>query len=109
MISKLLGSTYAKATKEISDQSESYAEWFTLAQDSDLDSGMEEWKNDEECDLYDFEQIRIRLDKLRGFKKKGDHQGLLFTLNEGIHGNMGGYRQSKVIHPSTFWDQAFDH
>ena len=32
----------------------------------------------------------MRLDRLRSMRAKHDYQGLLFNLNEGIHGNMGG-------------------
>ena len=39
---------------------------------------------------YDYVSIRTRLDRLRSLKASHDHRGLLYTLNEGIHGNMGG-------------------
>ena len=50
-------------------------------------------------ELYDH-AIRYRLDRLKKFRKQKDRIGLLYALNEGIHGNMGGmgksvYRQAK--------------
>lgn len=96
MINRLLDSTYSKNIKRISEMAENYDEWLAIAQDHDQESGQEEWKNHEESNLYDYEQIRIRLDKLRAFRKKKDDHGLLFTLNEGIHGNMGGIGNPKL-------------
>ena len=39
---------------------------------------------------YDFVSIRVRLDRLRALRARHDNRGLLFNLNEGIHGNMDG-------------------
>jgi NTE family protein len=39
---------------------------------------------------FDYVSIRTRLDRLRELRARHDYPGLLFTLNEGIHGNMGG-------------------
>lgn len=83
-------------------EAESYAQWFELAQDYDDLCGATEWREVEHTDLYDYAQIRLRLDRLRNLRARGDHQGLLFALNEGIHGNMGGmgrgilYRKAKT-------------
>ena len=79
-----------------------YDEWFSAAQQHDELSGMADWREVEHTDLYDYAQIRMRLDRLRSLREKNDFQGLLFALNEGIHGNMGGmgksvlYRMAKV-------------
>jgi len=83
------------------DLAQSYEEWFLGAQSHDAASGMAEWRLEETSDLYDHAQIRYRLDRLRKFRKQKDWPGLLYALNEGIHGNMGGmgksvlYRQAK--------------
>ena len=39
---------------------------------------------------FDYVSIRIRLDKLRSLRARHDYSGLLFALNEGIHGNVDG-------------------
>ena len=44
----------------------------------------------DQTDLYDYLTIRTRIDKLRSLRANHDDHGLLFALNEGIHGNMGG-------------------
>jgi hypothetical protein len=47
-------------------------------------------------------QIRLRLDRLRSLRVRNDYQGLLFTLNEGIHGNMGGMGRSSLYRRAKF-------
>ncbi len=84
------------------DEAESYPHWKSLAQEHDALSGMADWREVEHTDLYDYAQIRLRLDRLRSLRARNDYQGLLFALNEGIHGNMGGmgksilYRKAKL-------------
>lgn len=67
-----------------------YEEWQKAALIRDRMTGMDKWRKEEYSDLYDFAEIKLRLRTLRNFRKNGDDVGLLFTLNEGIHGNMGG-------------------
>ena len=67
-----------------------YAEWVEAAQLHDRVSGKADWKEQEESSLYDYQIIRARLDGLRKCRASGDDRGLLFNLNEGIHGNLGG-------------------
>jgi len=57
----------------------------------------------EHTDLYDYAQIRLTTRSAKKICVLGsDHQGLLYALNEGIHGNMGGmgkgvlYRMAKA-------------
>lgn len=82
-------------------KSDNYAEWLAAARDHDDITGMTDWRHVEHTDLYDYAQIRLRLDRLRNLRARSDHQGLLYALNEGIHGNMGGmgkgvlYRMAK--------------
>jgi hypothetical protein len=73
---------------------ENYKDWFAIAAEHDSTSGMDGWREEEETDLYDHAQIRLRCDRLKALRRKKDYQGLLFALNEGIHGNMGGMGQS---------------
>ena len=83
------------------DVAESYDDWLLAARAHDALTGKAEWRQEEPSELYDHAQIRYRLDRLKKFRKKKDWQGLLYALNEGIHGNMGGmgksvlYRQAK--------------
>src|SRR6056297_304842 len=68
----------------------SYQEWADAAQAHDEVSGQKRWREIDQTTQYDYTQIRLRLDRIRSLRARHDHQGLLFTLNEGIHGNMGG-------------------
>lgn len=72
------------------DTASSYLEWSEAAIKHDELTGRKRWKEVDQTSLYDYSQIRLRLDRLRMLRARHDHQGLLFTLNEGIHGNMGG-------------------
>lgn len=73
-----------------------YDEWFELAAAHDRETGADAWRKRGESRLYDHGNIEERLKKLRRLRKKGDDHGLLFTLNEGIHGNMAGIGRAKL-------------
>lgn len=68
----------------------SYEEWRAAATAFDQYNGLDRWREKDETGQYDNVSIRIRLDRLQSLKARQDIRGLLFTLNEGIHGNMGG-------------------
>jgi NTE family protein len=68
----------------------SYAEWREAAVAHDKVSGVMEWVNSDESKHFDYVSIRQRLRRLRRLRKSGDHNRLLFALNEGVHGNLDG-------------------
>ncbi len=74
----------------------SHDEWASLAQEHDELTGMDRWRARDHTRLYDYDAIRERLDRLRALRVRGDDAGLLFALNEGIHGNMGGMGNPKL-------------
>lgn len=84
------------------ETADSYEVWRQAASQHDELSGALRWRQRDQSSSYDYAQIRLRLDRLRELRVKRDYQGLLFTLNEGIHGNMGGmgrntlYQRSKI-------------
>ena len=84
------------------DQCTNYEEWRQLAQDHDELSGQKRWREVDQSSQYDYSQIRLRLDRLRSLRSRHDYQGLLFTLNEGIHGNMGGMGRSSLYRRAKF-------
>ncbi len=84
------------------DKTGDYAEWQEWAQQHDEISGQKRWRQVDQSRQYDFSQIRLRLDRLRSLRARQDHQGLLFTLNEGIHGNMGGMGRSSLYRRAKF-------
>lgn len=83
-------------------ESKNYEEWKEYALAHDKASGMEDWKQKEQSNLYDYQEIRLRLDSLRELRANNDDEALLFALNEGIHGNMGGMGSSKLYSRARF-------
>lgn len=77
-------------------QATSYGQWHAVASQHDELSGRQRWKQVDQTSLYDHVAIRTRLDRLRKLRARKDDTGLLFALNEGIHGNMAGMGKSEL-------------
>jgi NTE family protein len=77
-------------------QAVTFEEWQALAEAHDKETGGDTWRQNDESHLYDASSITLRLQRLRRLRKKKDDKGLLFALNEGIHGNMAGMGQAKL-------------
>src|SRR3546814_3799289 len=73
-----------------------YPAWSKAAQAHDAKSGMEAWRGADESEHFDHRAIRARLDRLRALSAAGDAKGLLFVLNEGIHGNIDGMGNEQI-------------
>lgn len=84
------------------DESHSYQEWREAAVEHDELSGQKRWREIDQTSQYDYAQIRLRLDRLRALRARHDYHGLLFTLNEGIHGNMGGMGRASLYRRAKF-------
>jgi TAG lipase/steryl ester hydrolase/phospholipase A2/LPA acyltransferase len=84
------------------DKSHSYEEWSESAISHDEASGNKRWRQIDHTSQYDYAQIRLRLDRLRSLRSRHDYQGLMFTLNEGIHGNMAGMGRSSLYRRAQF-------
>ena len=56
----------------------------------DRKSGKDDWKATDADSRYDHKRIRHRLEALRHARDAKDDRELLFVLNEGVHGNLGG-------------------
>lgn len=79
-----------------------YAAWRRAALAHDERTGRDRWRREEPTPLYDFASIRLRVDELQRLRKAKDVQGLLFTLNEGIHGNLDGIGSRKLYRQAKF-------
>ena len=79
-----------------------YESWCELAREHDALSGQQRWREVDQTSQYDYAQIRLRLDRIRSLRARHDYHGLLFTLNEGIHGNMGGMGRSSLYRRAKF-------
>lgn len=69
---------------------QNYEEWLDAARAWDAYNGLDVWRRKDATRQYDYVSIRIRLDRLQSLRARHDVRGVLYTLNEGIHGNMGG-------------------
>jgi predicted acylesterase/phospholipase RssA len=74
----------------------SYMEWLEHAQEHDRATGGDIWRASKDSSRYDSASIQKRLNRLRRLRTAGDDKGLLFALNEGIHGNMAGMGQAQL-------------
>ena len=90
-----------KLEREMNSAS-SYAVWREAAIAHDKRSGMDQWREDEATPLFDFASIRQRLDEIRKLRAAKDLHGLLFTLNEGLHGNLDGIGSRKLYRQAKF-------
>jgi len=83
-------------------EAETYEQWREAAIAHDERSGAKVWKSREKSRRYDFSAIERRLNILRAMRRDNDNHGLLFTLNEGIHGNLGGMGSSSLYQRAKF-------
>lgn len=79
-----------------------YEEWKAAAIAHDKKSGVLRWQNSDESKHFDYTSIRRRLKRLRSLKTKKDYAGILFALNEGIHGNIDGMGSSALYGKAKF-------
>jgi TAG lipase / steryl ester hydrolase / phospholipase A2 / LPA acyltransferase len=91
-----------KALLKDLDNAQDYGSWREIALEFDRESGLEEWKLHQTSDLYDHHLIRMRLNKLKELRKKSEHVELFYTLNEGIHGNLGGMGRAALYNHAKF-------
>ncbi len=91
-----------KTLQKQMDKATSYSQWCESAQEHDEISGLKRWRNVDQTSQYDYVEVRIRLDRLRSLRANHDYHGLLFALNEGIHGNMAGMGRSSLYQRAKF-------
>lgn len=80
------------------EQASNYQEWLAAAKLHDELTDRQQWKLRDETSLYDSPEVRIRHDHLQRLIDQGDFSGVLYALNEGIHGNMGGMGRPVLYH-----------
>ena len=84
------------------EEAQSYEEWREAAIEHDEASGVAEWVESDESKHFDYASIRRRLERLRRLRASGDNMRLLFTLNEGIHGNIDGMGRRALYGKARF-------
>ena len=96
-----LKSSRSRLDRDLS-RAKSYEEWLELAQAHDEATGMDKWKLEPNSTKYDDANIQYRVDELRKLRANHDDVGLLFALNEGIHGNQGGIGNEALYEKAKF-------
>ena len=91
-----------QALQQQMTQATTYETWASSAQAADVLSGRDAWKLRERSNLYDHATIRARLDQLRLLRGSGDDLGLVFALDEGVHGNLGGMGKPVLYSKARF-------
>ena len=84
------------------DAAGSYEEWREAAIAHDKASGVDSWVESDESKHFDYASIRRRLGRLRRLRKADDYGGILFALNEGIHGNIDGMGRRALYGKAKF-------
>lgn len=87
----------------------SYEEWTARAHALDQLSGRAKWRLRERSRLYDHAMIRSRLDRLRALRAAGDSRGLVFAIEEGVHGNLGGMGKPVLYSKAYFGTKRLIH
>lgn len=83
-------------------EAETYEDWREAALSFDERNGLDRWKQSRKSKLFDHTTIRARLERLQILREANDNNSLLFTLNEGIHGNMGGIGSESLYKRAKF-------
>ena len=84
------------------DEATSYEEWKAAALVYDKKAGLDHWKATDQSEHFDFVSIRRRLERLQSLRAAGDNAGLLFALNEGVHGNIDGMGRAELYGKAKF-------
>jgi len=99
---KLKVSKHKHAVRNDLRLSTRYEEWAERARALDELSGRAKWRIREPSNLYDHAMIRARLDQLVALRAAGDSHGLVFAIEEGVHGNLGGMGKP-VLHTKAYF------
>ncbi len=84
------------------DAATTYSEWRTAAIEYDELAGNNAWKEDPSSTLYDYGLIKGRWAYLTNLLRRKDDRRLLYALNEGIHGNLGGMGRPALYQHAKF-------
>lgn len=86
-----------------------YHQWAEAAGEHDRWSGKEAWRIRDESGLYDWRSIQSRFENIQRLRDEEDDRALLFTLNEGIHGNMDGIANEGLWQEARFGTKTLIH
>ena len=81
-------------------RAKSHEAWLEAAHEHDTATGQDKWRQEQQSSKYDYLNIQSRVDELRKLRANRDDVGLLYALNQGIHGNQGGMGNSTLYNQS---------
>ncbi len=84
------------------DTATTYEEWKAAAIAHDKSTKLSRWKSDDKSTEFDFISIRRRLRRLRKLRANKDYSGILYALNEGVHGNIDGMGRAALYRKAKF-------
>jgi len=91
-----------KSVRGAMNNARSYEEWSNAALELDRLCGFDDWKEDDASPYYDYPLIRYRYNDLRSARQRGDVDQLVFSLQEGLHGNLGNLANPKLYSHAAF-------
>jgi NTE family protein len=72
------------------EAADSYRDWLQIANELDVHQGLDEWREDETSDHYDWRLIRSRLRQVRQMRANPEQGAKLrHHLRQGLHWNLG--------------------
>jgi len=84
------------------DTATSYEEWRRTAIAHDKSTKLTLWKSTDKSSQFDFTSIRRRLRRLRKLRASKVYAGILYALNEGVHGNIDGMGRAGLYRKAKF-------
>jgi TAG lipase/steryl ester hydrolase/phospholipase A2/LPA acyltransferase len=95
-------STATRRHQKGMDSATTYDEWRDAAIPHDKSTKLARWKTDDKSSEFDFTSIRRRLRRLRKLRSNKDYLGVLYALNEGVHGNIDGMGRAALYRKAKF-------
>ncbi len=85
----LLTDRIASEARSAMEQAINYREWVSAAEELDRRQGLDDWKDDEVSEDYDWRLVRSRLRQIRQYRAASDVPKLVYHLRQGLHWNLG--------------------
>ncbi|QPG76390.1 hypothetical protein FOA43_003779 [Brettanomyces nanus] len=70
--------------------SKTYKEWLNVSVKLDELLGNNEWKEDQESDLYDYEMVRNQLNEMRSAREQKDYRKMIYLIRTSWRRNFAG-------------------
>jgi TAG lipase / steryl ester hydrolase / phospholipase A2 / LPA acyltransferase len=91
------------------DAAQDYRAWREVAEAIDQRAGLDEWKEDDTSDDYDWRLIRSRLRQIRRMRAEGQGAKLRHHLRQGLHWNLGNLGNPILYGPALVGTKFLVH